>query len=213
MSADPICRESRALIAAAKSVGRFLNISEIPGSRYTIRTGESEVRFVQSDRQFYKIKNPFAKLHLKKHPPSFVLFEHIAHNILFPDCRLEFLGVTEGCHEARLVFRQCAVRSSLRPNDGQIAEALWQLGLVPEARYAFGNDAVFVTDVGQDGDNVLLDDSGILRFIDPIVGFKEPAQKMLADPSALEAEIDGIVYNLYGLTPEEREIVENAVKR
>ena len=101
----------------------------------------------------------------------------------------------------------------MRPNDGQIAEALRQLGLVPEARYAFGNDAVFVTDVGQDGDNVLLDDSGILRFIDPIVGFKEPAQKMLADPSALEAEIDGIVYNLYGLTPEEREIVENAVKR
>jgi len=34
-----------------------------------------------------------------------------------------------------------------------------------------------------------------------------------ADTSALEAEIDEKGYDLYGLTPEEREIVEAAVKR
>ncbi len=33
-----------------------------------------------------------------------------------------------------------------------------------------------------------------------------------ADTSALEAEIDDIVFDLYGLTPEEREIVKGGVK-
>ena len=42
-----------------------------------------------------------------------------------PDCRLEFIGVTEDVHRARLVFRQKAVRSELRPDDGQTLVALF----------------------------------------------------------------------------------------
>jgi len=52
------------LIAAAKRVGCLLDLASVPGSRYTIRTGESEIRLVQKDQMYYKIKNPFAKLHL-----------------------------------------------------------------------------------------------------------------------------------------------------
>ena len=171
---DPIRQESVALIAAAKKSGCFVDVAKVPGTRYTIRTGESEVRLVQKEQVYYKIKDPFAKSHLKKHPPEYVLFEHVVHNILFPDCRLEFLGVAENLHEARLVFRQKAIRADVRPDDNQISEYLYRLGLRPEGRYAFGNEYVFVTDVGQDGDNVLLDDNGQLRFIDPILGFKQP---------------------------------------
>ena len=120
MSSDPICRESCALIAAAKRIGCFMETGSVPGTRYTIRTGESEVRLVQKEQLYYKVKNPFAKLHLKKHPPEYVLFEHVIHNILFPDCRLEFLGVAEILHEARLVFRQKAIRADARPDDNQI---------------------------------------------------------------------------------------------
>ena len=65
--------------------------------------------------------------------------------------------------------------------DRQIAEELARRGLCPEGRYAFGNDFVSVTDVGQDGDNVLLDDEGQLRFIDPIIGFKQPLQDILGE--------------------------------
>jgi len=205
---DPIRRESRALIAAAKSVGCYLDFASIPGTRYTIRSGESEVRMSQKERQYYKIKNPFAKLHLKRHPVAFVLFEHVAHNILFPESRLEFLGVTEDCHEARIVYRQGAVRSVVRPDDGQIQAALRAHGLLPEGRYEFGNASVFVTDVGEDGDNVLVDGDGRLCFIDPIIGFKFSLQEIVADTSALEAEIDQLVYKLYGLTEEEIAIVE-----
>lgn len=71
------------------------------------------------------------------------------------------------------MLRQKAVRSELRPDDGQIVRALGNMGLKPEGRYEFGNEFVFVTDVGEDGDNVLLDDDNAIRFIDPIIGFKQ----------------------------------------
>ena len=170
LSSDPVCRESQALISAAKK---------------------------QKEGLYYKIKNPFAKLHLKRHPAEYAVFEHVVHNILFPDCRLEFLGIAEDCREARMVYRQKAVRSESRPNDKQIAECLRQMGLLPCGRYEFGNDFLFVTDVGQDGDNVLLDDDGALRFIDPIVGFKPPLLPRLK--SALESDdgIQALVNDLY----------------
>ncbi len=208
MPPDPIRRESDALIATAKRTGCFVETASVPGTRYTIRTGESEVRLVQKEQLYYKIKNPFAKLHLKKHPPEYVLFEHVVHNILFPDCRLEFLGVAEELHEARLVFRQQAVRADARPDDRQIAEHLGRLGLRPEWRYAFANDYVLVTDVGQDGDNVLLDDNDQLRFIDPILGFKQPLQQKLSAALVDESAMPPLVYKLYGLTDDEIAIVE-----
>lgn len=193
LSEDSIRRESRALIAAAKRIGAFLERSDVPGSRYTIRSGESEVRVAQVEQRYYKIKNPFAKLHLKKHPVELVLFEHLVHNILFPDCRLDFLGVCEEVHEARLVFRQQAVRSDLRPDDSQIADEMALRGLLPEERYAFGNDLLFVTDIGQDSDNVLVDDDGRLRFIDPIIGFKQPLQKLLNTEIESDEQIENLV--------------------
>lgn len=197
LSSDSICRESQTLIAAAKKTDCFLEAKTVPGTRYTIRTGESEVRLVQREGLYYKIKNPFAKLHLKRHPAEYALFEHVVHNILFPDCRLEFLGIAEDCHEARMVYRQKAVRSESRPNDKQIAECLSQMGLLPCGRYEFGNDFLFVTDVGQDGDNVLLDDDGAMRFIDPIVGFKPPLLSQLKSALASEDGIQALVNDLY----------------
>jgi len=208
MPADSIRQEGIALIAAAKKSGCFLDAAKIPGTRYTIRTGESEVRLVQREQVYYKIKDPFAKLHLKKHPPEYVLFEHVIHNILFPDCRLEFLGVAENLHEVRIVFRQKAIRADVRPDDNQILEHLCRIGLRPEGRYAFGNEYVFVTDVGQDGDNVLLDDNGELRFIDPILGFKQPMLQKLSAALVDESEIASLVYTLYGMTDDEIAIVE-----
>jgi len=208
MPSDPIRRENDILIAVAKRLRCFMERDSVPGTRYTMRTGESEVRLVQRERVYYKIKNPFVKLHLKKHPPEYVLFEHVIHNVLFPDCRLEFLGVAEDTHEARLVFCQQAVRADMRPDDRQIAEHLGRLGLRPEGRYAFANDYVFVTDVGQDGDNVLLDDNGQPRFIDPILGFKQPLLQKLSAALVDESAMSSLVYKLYGLTDDEIAIVE-----
>jgi len=197
VSSDPLRRESIALIAAAHKTGDFIELADVPGTRYTIRTGESEVQLVQPEQVYYKIKDPFAKMHLKRHSVECILFEHIVHNILFPDCRLEFVGVTEDYHKARVVLRQKAVRSESRPDDRQIAQYLNSMGLKPEGRYEFGNDFVFVTDVGQDGDNVLLDDDNAIRFIDPIIGFKQQIVGCLSDALKVDDAVKVLVGKLY----------------
>jgi len=56
-----------------------------------------------------------------------------------------------------------------------------------------------VTDVGQDGDNVLLDDDGILRFIDPIVGFKSLLLPQLQTALRSEAGVSALVNDIYGV--------------
>ena len=61
----------------------------------------------------------------------------------------------------------------------------------------FGNEFLFVTDVGQDGDNVLLDDDGAIRFIDPIIGFKPPLLPRLKGALASEDGVQAIVNDLY----------------
>ena len=48
------------------------------------------------------------------------------------------------------------------------------------------------------------------RLVDRILGAKQRDAK--ADTSALEREIDGLVHALYGLTPEEIQLVEGATK-
>ncbi len=53
--------------------------------------------------------------------------------------------------------------------------------------------------------------SEVAALVDSILAAKRADPS--ADTSALEAEIDEKVYGLYGLTPEEREIVEAAVTR
>ncbi len=200
------------MIAAAKRTGCFVETASIPGTRYTIRTGESEVRLVQKEQVYYKIKNPFAKAHLKKHPIEFGLFEHVVHNILFPDCGLDLLGIAEDMHEARMVYRQKAVRSDMRPDDRQIAACLSEIGLQPEGRYSFGNDFLFVTDVGQDGDNVLLDDDGMLRFIDPIIGFKKPLLNLLTSALEGKSHVNELLFALYGITKSEQKFIESLIK-
>ena len=200
------------MIAAAKRTGCFVETASIPGTRYTIRTGESEVRLVQKEQVYYKIKNPFAKAHLKKHPIEFGLFEHVVHNILFPDCGLDLLGIAEDMHEARMVYRQKAVRSDMRPDDRQIAACLSEIGLQPEGRYSFGNDFLFVTDVGQDGDNVLLDDDGMLRFIDPIIGFKKPLLNLLTSALEGESHVNELLFAIYGITKSEQKFIESMTK-
>ena len=54
-----------------------------------------------------------------------------------------------------------------------------------------------MTDVGQDGDNVLLDDDGALRFIDPIVGFKSLLLPQLKGALESEDGITALVNDIY----------------
>lgn len=54
------------------------------------------------------------------------------------------------------------------------------MGLTIEDRYFFGNEVLAVTDVGEHGDNVLVNDNGEVCFIDPLIRLKKPAREVIA---------------------------------
>ena len=51
---------------------------------------------------------------------------------------------------------------------------------------------------------------GVISLVDHILSLKK--ENPYADTSALEAKIDQLVYQLYGLTDEEIAIIENSTK-
>lgn len=67
----------------------------------------------------------------------------------------------------------------MRPSQTQIDTFLTSIGLKKEDGYYYGNEYLAVTDVASESDNVLLDESGNLRFIDPIIRFRKPAIQIL----------------------------------
>ena len=79
----------------------------------------------------------------------------------------------------RIILRQPNIEATARPTDTQIAAHLATLGLKPEDRYFFGNGVLAVTDISARSDNVLLDDAGNLRFIDPLIRLKKPAREVI----------------------------------
>ena len=176
----------RKVIEVAKSCGLYITVPSVSsptgvviGELVSKRTGESEVYFNAAEHSYYKVKRPSAKAHIKQTSPCDWLYEHIIHNILFPDTAYEFVGITEEVGELKIVLRQLNVPSESFPTDPQIAATLAALGLHPEDRYFFGNDLLAVTDVSAQSDNVLLDDNGNLRFIDPLIRLKKPALEVI----------------------------------
>ena len=176
----------RKVVEIAKAHGLYITVPSpssatgaVTGEMVSKRTGESEVYFNAAEHAYYKVKWPSAKAHIKQTSPRDWLYEHIIHNILFPDTAYEFIGITEEVGELKLLLRQQEVPSESYPTDAQIAKHLATLGLKPEDRYFFGNDLLAVTDVSASSDNVLLDDAGKLRFIDPLIRLKKPSLKVI----------------------------------
>ena len=182
-ASDSSPRDSlRKVIEIAKAHGLYITVPSPPsatgvvtGELISKRTGESEVYFNATERAYYKVKWPAAKAHIKHTTERDWLYEHIIHNILFPDTAYDFIGITEEVGELKIILRQQEVQSESAPSDAQIAAHLVSLGLTPEDRFFFGNDLLAVTDVSAQSDNVLLDDAGNLRFIDPLIRLKKPA--------------------------------------
>lgn len=171
----------RELTDAAKASGLWLDKAQIAalGDLVSKRTGESEVYWNRPESAFYKVKNPEAKRPLKHTSESDWVYEHVIHNILFPECAYEFVGIAVEVGEIRIVLKQKAVRTEAFPTEEQIVAVLAEKGLVPEDRYFFGDGVVSITDVGAHGDNVLLGDDGKVYFIDPLIRLSRSAEETI----------------------------------
>jgi len=189
---------SAALIAAAKRCGLYIPYSDRAqyGDLKRRRSGESEIYAGPDYAYLVKFKDPEAKQPIKRTQPTDWLFEHVVHNVLFPDTRYEFMGVSEVAGSVRIVLKQGNVSAVSFPTEEMVAEELKGLGLSPEDRYHYGNAWLSVTDVGAQGDNVLLGDDGHLYFIDPLIRLKRPALVVLKGLVA-ESEVVSRLFEMY----------------
>ena len=182
---------SLALVAAAKRTGFYIPYSECEnfGDQKRRRSGESEVYAGADYKTLVKVKDPTAKAAIKRTSPDDWLYEHIVHNVLFPETRYEFVGVTESVGSVRIILRQKIVDTVSYPSEDEIAAELGKKGLLPDERYFYGNELLAVTDVGERSDNVLLGSDGTVCFIDPLIRLKKPAAEVI---EALVGPLDGL---------------------
>ena len=173
--------ESERLVSLAKQHGLFIpaEVTKTLTGKYPKRTGESVVYIDTVAGKVTKVKDPYAKSAMKSGvQPEDAAFEHLVHNLLFPETAYTLEGISEEMGDVRIVLSQDFIQNYEQPTKEQIAEALAARGLFPEDNYSFGNELVSVTDV--EGDNVLLGEDGTVYFIDPIIRFKKPLREILA---------------------------------
>lgn len=173
--------ESERLVNLAKQHGLFVpaEVTKTFTDKVRKRTGESVVYIDTAAGKVTKVKDPYAKSAMKSGvQPEDAAFEHLVHNLLFPETAYTLEGISEEMGDVRIVLSQDFIQNYDQPTREQIAEALATRGLFPEDNYSFGNELVSVTDV--EGDNVLLGEDGTVYFIDPIIRFKKPLREILA---------------------------------
>jgi len=175
-------KECNRLIDIAKANGLYITKTDWDkfGDRRVTPTGESIV-FLSKDAVTYtKMKSPFAKAPLKHILPEDIIYEHLIHNILFPDTRYHFVGISEDQKGIRIVLQQRNVSCMFRvPTQKMIDDYLiHQLGLAKEDKYFYGNEYLAITDVSNVSDNVLCDEDGRLYFIDPIIRLKRSGREV-----------------------------------
>ena len=170
---------SQRLVEIAEDNGLFIPLADTKnlGEKYQGRTGESTVYIDEAAGKVYKVKNPYAKSALKKVAPQDAIYEHIVHNLLFPEAPYKFEGISKDVDGVRIVLSQPFINNEDSPSQSQIEQALAARGLYPDGKYSYGNDLVSVTDV--EGDNVILGEDGTVYFIDPIIKFKKPATEII----------------------------------
>lgn len=174
--------ESNRLIAIAKDNGLFVEKSEWEklGDRKRLPSGESIVYLSPDGQEVIKLRNPFAKSAIKQMHASDAIYEHLIHNILFPNTHYRFKGISEDIGGVRIVLSQRYISDvfTISTQDEIDRYLVEGLGFEKESRYFYGNEWIAITDVFADGDNVLADGEN-LYFIDPIIKFKKPAPEVL----------------------------------
>ena len=150
------------------------------GDRKRLPSGESIVYLNREGNQVTKVRNPFAKSTIKNMHAQDAIYEHLIHNILFPNTRYRLEGISEDADGVRIVLSQKYIPDTFAASTQQDIDAylINGLGLKIENRYYYANDYIAITDVSADGDNVLTDGK-LLFFIDPIIMMKRPAIEVL----------------------------------
>ncbi len=180
---DAAVAEGIRLIETAKSNNLYVPKQDWDqyGDRKRLPSGESIVYLSADQTTITKIRNPLAKAAIKNLNPADMIYEHLIHNIFFPNTRYTFAGISEDIDGVRIILRQPYIPMKfISPSQKQIDRYIVDfLGLEKENSYFYGNSMISITDINAEGDNVLVDSEGTLYFIDPIIKLKKRATEVL----------------------------------
>lgn len=173
-------KTSETLINIAKQNDLYVSAEHYSdfGERKTRPSGESVV--YKNGDIYTKVKDPFAKRAIKHTHAEDVIYEHIIHNMIFPNTRYAFKGISDDCGDVRFILTQEEVSAHKLPTNRQIDNYMKAiLGLSQEDAYTWGNWLYSITDVNATSDNVLLGEDGNLYFIDPLIKLKKSAKEVV----------------------------------
>lgn len=97
------------LIDKAKKTGYYIDPSKLDsfGERKRKPSGECVVYIDEANNRVIKVKDPYAKAPLKGHATEDAIYEHIVHNLLFPDTEYRLLGISESSiGDVRFILEQ-----------------------------------------------------------------------------------------------------------
>ena len=98
------------------------------GDRKRAPSGESIVYFDSSNNRVVNVRNPLAKAAIKQLHPEDIIYEHLLHNLLFPDTRYQFIGISEDEDGVRIILSQPYIANQFMiPTDTLINRYLEQL--------------------------------------------------------------------------------------
>lgn len=183
-------KEAERLIAAARANGMFIEpgtFSNYP--KVNAVSKESTVYRDEENNRAIKVKDPFAAESMADNSPFDELYQHIIHNIFFPESRYEFLGVTTnyGGDEVRFVLAQDWVESHDRVGDVEASNFVKSRGYKVLDGYRYYNDDTIVMDFY--GSNIRKDAEGNIHLIDPIIHFKRDPRAIIDDYLSSEEEL------------------------
>lgn len=198
-------QESQRLIETAKKNGLYID----PDKWYTFgvhkpgNTMESEIYADIDNGRYVKFKDPFASESMTRNDPSDAIYQHLIHNIFFPEARYKFIGISEKNGDVRIVLAQDFVNSDRGATTEQSKSYLTNRGFSAVNDYKFENDDIVVTDLEEE--NLLIGDDGSYHPIDPIISNKKPAREIIDKYiGGVNSEEGG---SLFRIAPEEEESV------
>ena len=181
---------SEYLLTRARQSGLYMDPSTVSslGDLLSAATNESRVYVNYARRKVYKVKDPFAASGLKENSPEDALYEHIIHNIFFPDTRYTLIGVTEEAGRLRFVLCQDYVESVRKLSAKESEKEMTLKGFSRKNAMFMENKYVKIADLT--GQNALIREDGTVAFVDPLISNKMPARKIIDEFFSMKADKD-----------------------
>ena len=129
------------------------------------------------DDKVIKVKNPFAQCRVTFNPVNEAIYQHIIHNIYFPETNYKLVGFTEINSTLRVILEQDRVEKQRVCTKEEIEAHIHKKGFIVD-KWIYENDEVKIVDSYPS--NAIVGPDDRLYVIDPMFQMKMKAVDIIA---------------------------------